>query len=138
MADTFHLEIATPERLFVGEDVTEAEVPGKNGYMGILPGHAPLVSALEPGILRYTVRGQRHAVVVDGGFVEVGPESVRVLADSAELPDSIQTDRARQALERANEDMKNAQDPAQAEAAVRAMKQAQARIDAAESAGRTQ
>ena len=57
MADTFQLEVATPERLLVDEQVTEAELPGKDGYMGVLPGHAPLLSAL----------GSRHADLYSGG-----------------------------------------------------------------------
>ena len=53
MADTFQLEVATPERLLVDEQVTEAELPGEDGYMGILAGHAPLLSALGAGVLTY-------------------------------------------------------------------------------------
>ena len=85
MADnTFQLEVATPERLCVDAQVTEAEVPGKDGYMGILPGHAPLLSALGKGTLTYSESGAKHVINIDGGFVEVFDNHVRVLADRAE------------------------------------------------------
>jgi len=86
MADgsTFLLQVATPERLFVDEQVTEAELPGKGGYMGILPGHAPLLSALGDGTLTYSSGGSKQIIKIDGGFVEVFNNEVRVLADHAE------------------------------------------------------
>lgn len=86
MADgsTFKLQVATPERLFVDEQVTEAELPGKDGYMGILPGHAPLLSALGAGTLTYSSGGGKRMLKIDGGFVEVFDNQVRVLADHAE------------------------------------------------------
>ena len=87
MADTFQIEIATPERLILNAQVTEAQWPAKNGYMGVLPGHAPLVSALGPGLLTYigAAGGSRGAVKIDGGFVEVLNDHVRILADKAEI-----------------------------------------------------
>ncbi len=83
MADTFQLEVATPERLLVDAQATEAELPGKDGYMGILPGHAPLLSALGKGTLTYSAGG-KHVINIDGGFVEVFDNHVRILADHAE------------------------------------------------------
>jgi F-type H+-transporting ATPase subunit epsilon len=84
MADTFQLEVATPERLLVDAHVTDAELPGKDGYMGILAGHAPLLSALGQGTLTYSEGGGKHVINIDGGFVEVFDNHVRVLADKAE------------------------------------------------------
>ena len=81
MADTFLLEIATPERQLLKEQVTEAQIPGEDGYMGILPGHAPLVSRLKPGILSYNLNGKEEAVAIQGGFLEVAQDHVRVLVD---------------------------------------------------------
>lgn|SRR5947209_13598207 len=135
MADTFQLEVATPEHMFVNEQVTEAEIPGKNGYMGILAGHAPLLSALAPGLLTYGSGGTRHVLVVDGGFVEVFENHVRVLADHAERAEDVQPDRARQALDEANNALRAAQDETQTNAALEAMQRAQARLDAAGSTG---
>ena len=84
MADTFRLEVATPERLFVDEQVSEAELPGKEGYMGILPGHAPLLSILGEGFLTYKSGGGGQKLKIKGGFVEIFQDHVRVLADHAE------------------------------------------------------
>ncbi len=84
MADTFQLEVATPERLVVDEQVAEAELPAENGYMGILAGHAPLMSAFVPGVLTYEGGGGPHVLAIAGGFVEVSDNHVRVLADEAE------------------------------------------------------
>jgi F-type H+-transporting ATPase subunit epsilon len=132
MADTFQLEVATPERLFVDEQVTQAELPGKEGYMGILPGHAPLLSALGAGVLTYKSGGGEHVLAIDGGFVEIFENHVRVLADHAELAQEIQLDRARRELDQAMEAVKHAHDAPESEAALEDMKKAQARIDAAE------
>jgi F-type H+-transporting ATPase subunit epsilon len=82
--NTFQLEVATPERLLVDAQVTDAELPGKDGYMGVLPGHAPLLSALGKGTLTYSESDAKHVLNIDGGFVEVFDNHVRVLADHAE------------------------------------------------------
>jgi F-type H+-transporting ATPase subunit epsilon len=132
MADTFQLEVATPERLLVDEQVTQAEVPGENGYLGILAGHAPLMSALGAGVLSYEGGGGPHVLAIAGGFVEVSDNHVRVLADEAEAAQDIQVDKARQQLEEANRKLQEAKDTAESEAALRAVQRAQARIDAAE------
>lgn len=85
MADTFQLQVATPEQLLVDEQVTTAQIPGQEGYMGILPGHAPLLSALKPGLLTYEGGGGPHKIQIDGGFVEVFDNHVRVLAEGAKI-----------------------------------------------------
>ena len=77
MADTFQLEVATPERLLVDAQVTDAELPGKDGYMGVLPGHAPLLSVLGTGMLTYTEGGSKKVLNIGGGFVEVFDNHVR-------------------------------------------------------------
>ena len=81
---SLELEIATPERELVREHVSEVQIPGKNGYMGILPGHAALLSELAEGTLSVTLKGQTQSFQVTGGFVEVRNNHVRVLADKAE------------------------------------------------------
>lgn len=132
MADTFQLQVATPERLFVDEQVSEAEIPGKEGYMGILAGHAPLLSALKPGLLTYSggSAGGKKVVVIDGGFVEVFDNHVRVLADHAEAAEDVNTEQARRQLDEANRKLQEAKDTAESEAALRSMEEAQARLDA--------
>ncbi len=133
MADTFQLKVATPERLFVDEQVTEAELPGKEGYMGVLPGHAPLLSALGAGVLSYNGGSKgKQVLMVDGGFVEVFDNNLRVLADSAEYAQDIDANAARRELEQANEALKKAHEAADSEPALRAIQRAQARLDAAE------
>ena len=128
MPDSLELEVATPERLLVREQATEVQVPGKNGYMGILPGHAALLSQLGSGVLDYVAGGQRRYLAVAGGFLEVLPGHVRVLADVAERAEDIDTARARAALDSAQEQT-GGNEPA---AALAAMERAQARIAAAE------
>jgi F-type H+-transporting ATPase subunit epsilon len=130
MPDLIELEIATPERLLVREDVTEVQLPGKNGYMGILPGHAALLSELGTGTLTYVVSGRKRCLSVQGGFVEVLPDHVRVLANVAERAEEIDVERARADLSRANQDLINPAlgvDPA---VALDALAWAQARVDA--------
>jgi F-type H+-transporting ATPase subunit epsilon len=128
MPDSLELEVATPERLLVREQATEVQVPGKNGYMGILPGHAALLGQLGSGVLDYVAGGQRRFLAVAGGFLEVLPGHVRVLADVAERAEEIDVPRARVALERAQQQT-GGSEPAVALAAV---ERAQARIAAAE------
>jgi len=84
MADTLHIEIATPEKLVVDRQADYAEIPGKDGYMGILPGHAALLSELGAGTLSVTSGGQTRSFMITGGYVEVRDNHVRVLADRVE------------------------------------------------------
>jgi F-type H+-transporting ATPase subunit epsilon len=84
MADTFEIEIATPEKLVLRRQADFAEIPGKDGYMGILSGHAALLSELGEGALSITLSGQTDTFTIHGGFVEVRDNHVRVLADRVE------------------------------------------------------
>jgi F-type H+-transporting ATPase subunit epsilon len=132
VADTFQLEVATPERLLVDEQVREAELPGANGYLGVLPGHAPLLSALGAGVLTYTSGSEHRYLAINGGFVEVLGDHVRVLAEQAEYGRDINLDAARRELEQANNRLReHSNDKDQSEAAIRDSAKAQARIDAA-------
>ena len=132
MADTFQLEVATPERLLVDEQVTSAQVPAKNGYLGILAGHAPLMSALGAGVLTYEGGAGPHVLAISGGFLEISDNHVRVLADEAESPEEIRVEKARKQLEEASQALHNAHDEGEAESANLAVQRAQARIDAVE------
>ena len=135
MADTFQLQIATAERLMVDEQVTQAEIPGKEGYMGILAGHAPLLSALGAGVLTYEGGGRgQETLAIAGGFLEVFQDHVSVLADHAEFAADIQADKARQELEQANDALKKAQNESESDAALKTVQRAQARIDASQRA----
>jgi F-type H+-transporting ATPase subunit epsilon len=132
MADILELEVATPERQLVREEVTEVQLPGKDGYLGILPGHAPLLSQLGIGYLSYLAGGRRKYLSVHCGFVEVLPDHVRVLADLAERAEEVDVERAKRAAQRAQEELVNPNlgiDPA---VALAALKRAEARLEAAE------
>ena len=131
MAGTLMLEVATPERLMLKEEVSEVTVPGANGALGILPGHAPLLSELGCGPLRYAVAGgQAHYLCVSGGWLEVAGNSVRVLADTAEHGYDIDVQRAQNALQRANQRLLNPTADIDIARALNAMKRAQARLEA--------
>ena len=84
MADTLHVEIATRDRMVVQQEADYATIPGKDGEMGILPGHAALLSELKAGPVSLTLAGKTHSFTVTGGYVEVRNNQVRVLADSVE------------------------------------------------------
>ena len=84
MADTFEIEIATPEKLVARQQAETAQIPGKDGYMGVLPGHAPLLSELGAGPLTITAGGRTDTYNITGGYVEIRDDHVRVLADRAE------------------------------------------------------
>jgi F-type H+-transporting ATPase subunit epsilon len=134
MADTLSLEVATPERELVREPVSEVQVPGKSGYMGILPGHAPLMGILGIGMLTYVSvsDGKKRYLSVHQGFLEVLEDHVRVLADVAERAEEIDVQRARAALQRAQEEGLNPALGVDPGAALLAMARAQARLEAAE------
>jgi F-type H+-transporting ATPase subunit epsilon len=78
-----HFEFVSPERVLFSGEVDQVDLPGVEGDMGILPGHAPLVTALRPGIVTIFRGGAREPVVVIGGFAEVSPAGLTVLADRA-------------------------------------------------------
>ncbi|HEX8847590.1 MAG TPA: F0F1 ATP synthase subunit epsilon [Pyrinomonadaceae bacterium] len=101
MAEQIQLEVVTPERRVLEEAVDSVNVPGLNGELGILPGHTPLISQLQTGVLSYMQGGATHRLHVSGGFVEVNADRVSVLAEVAERPEEIDAARARLARERA-------------------------------------
>ena len=84
MPDTLHIEIATPEKLVARQSAETAQIPGKDGYMGVLPGHAPLLSELGAGQLSITLGGRTDNYNITGGYVEIRDDHVRVLADRVE------------------------------------------------------
>ena len=131
MAATIELEIATPERQLVRESVTDVQVPAKGGYLGILPGHAALLGLLGSGTLAYTAGGRKQYLAIQGGFMEVSEDHVRVLADIAEPAAEIDVARAQADLTRAQVEETGA-DP---ETALKAAALATARIETAGHAG---
>src|SRR5687767_569601 len=101
------LEIVTPDRSLVREDVDEVELPGSEGYFGVLPGHTPLLATLKVGELWYRVGQQKRYLAVAGGFVEVLPDRVTVLAQVGERAEDIDVARAEAAKRRAEERIAN-------------------------------
>jgi F-type H+-transporting ATPase subunit epsilon len=97
------LEFVTPERALVHDDVDEVEIPGEDGYFGVLPGHAPLLAALQPGELWYRKGGQKHFAFIAGGFAEVLPDRVAILAQVAEKAEDIDIQRAEASKRRAED-----------------------------------
>jgi F-type H+-transporting ATPase subunit epsilon len=107
MAESFQLEIVTPEKLVAKEAVEEAQIPGLDGYLGILPGHAPLITELGVGIITYRAGGTTRTLSVAWGFAEVLQDKVTILAETVERPDEIDVARAQQAKERAEQLLKS-------------------------------
>ena len=97
------LEIVTPERSLVSEQVDEVQLPGSEGYFGVLPGHTPLLATLQVGELWYRIGQEKHYLAVAFGFAEVLPERVTVLAQIAERPEDIDIPRAEAAKKRAED-----------------------------------
>ena len=130
------LEIVTPDRQVVHETVTAVTIPGKQGYLGILPGHAPLLSELKAGELVYTREEAKHYLAVSWGFAEVLPSRVIILAHTAERAEEIDLARAERARERAEERLNNTTDPTlDIQRAREAYERALARLQAARRAG---
>jgi len=97
------LEFVTPERSIAHEEVDEVELPGQEGYFGVLPGHAPLLAVLTTGELWYRRGTEKTFAFVDGGFAEVLPDRVSILAQVAERAELINEERAEAAKRRAEE-----------------------------------
>jgi F-type H+-transporting ATPase subunit epsilon len=135
MADMFDLEIATPERLLAREHAVRAQIPAKDGYIGVLPDHAPLLSELGIGALTYTTpSNQLFSMAIVGGFLEIKDNVVRVLSDVADKGHEIDVSRAERALKRAQDAMVNPAVGIDIASALIAARRAQARIDAARKA----
>lgn len=135
MAETFDIEIATPERLLAREKAIRAQIPAKEGYIGVLPDHASLLSELGIGAMTYTTPDDhRFSLAIRGGFVEIHNNVVRVLTDIAEKGHEIDATQAEKDLKRAQDEMLNPAIGVDIGAALTAVLHAQARIDAARKA----
>jgi F-type H+-transporting ATPase subunit epsilon len=97
------LEIVTPDRAIVSQQVDEVELPGSDGYFGVLPGHTPLLASLQVGEMWYRVGQQKHYLAIAFGFAEVLPDRVTVLAQIAERAEDIDVSRAETAKQRAEQ-----------------------------------
>ena len=98
-----HLLIVSEDRALVDETVDEVEIPGFDGYFGVLPGHTPLLAVLQVGELWYRQGNEKHYLMIAFGFAEVQPDRVTILAQMAEKADEIDLARAESAKKRAEE-----------------------------------
>jgi F-type H+-transporting ATPase subunit epsilon len=121
------LDIVTPDKPAVHEEVDEVQLPGYEGAFGVLPGHTPLLALLDAGELWYRQAGAKTSLVVDSGLAEVLPDRVTVLVGRAEKPESIDAGKEAEAQASAERDMKQAKTLAEAEAARVALVTAQMR-----------
>lgn len=130
LPDHLTLEVAVPERLLIRESVTHVQIPAASGYMGVLPGHAPLMSKLGTGVLSFQTGSATRYMSLNGGVVEVLPDHVRVLADTAEWAEEVDVQRAELARRRANDLLQRHDMEIDVERAQRAIQRAQARLEA--------
>ena len=105
------LQIVTPDREIAEAEVDEVSIPGKEGYLGVLPGHAPLLTELQPGTLEYQQNGNKHYVAIHWGFAEVLSDRVIVLAEIAERAEDIDVERAETKRKRVEEYLKSHVEP---------------------------
>jgi F-type H+-transporting ATPase subunit epsilon len=131
MADTFEIEIVTPEKLVVNDTAEEAQIPGKNGYLGILPGHAPLITELAVGELTYRKGGTLNRLALAWGFAEVLPNKVTILAEIAERANEIDVARAQAAKDRADKTLHSNAPDIDYDAVQNALKRAEVRLEVA-------
>jgi F-type H+-transporting ATPase subunit epsilon len=123
---TFHFELVSPERLLFSGEVDQVDVPGAEGDFGVLAGHAPLVAMLKPGILTVFAGGAREQIVVFGGFAEVSPTGMTVLADNAVALENLDAARLAAAIKEAEEDAADAGEEAQRDRLRRKLEQLRA------------
>ena len=135
MPDTLQLQIVTPDKKLVDEAVDQVQMPGRNGYLGILPGHAPLLTELGPGEISYSQAGKTQILAVAWGFAEVLPDKVTILADAAERPEEINVQRAQEAKTRADEALKKADSETDYDEILLAQRRAEVRLEVAARAG---
>jgi len=136
MADTFTLELVTPLRQVMRETVSEAHIPVSGGYVGVLPGHTPVLAEMGNGELTYTAGNRVHSCTAMGGFVEILADRVIVLADAAERAEEIDVARAKASRDRAQKRLANANDPnVDWKRAQASLERAQVRLQVSEKAG---
>ncbi len=133
IAAEFLLEIVTPDRQLVSETVDSVRAPGVAGEFGVLPGHVRMMAAMGTGLLRYRVVGgsEWSELSVSAGLVEVLPDRVIVLAQTAEASQEIDVARAQAALDRARERLEHPDDDTDIEATLKALRRSTSRLQAA-------
>jgi F-type H+-transporting ATPase subunit epsilon len=102
------MQVVTPTRTVVASEADEVELPGELGYLGILPGHTPLITVLKAGVLTYRNGGDERSIAISAGFAEIVNDAVTVLADLAEHPGEVDVAAAERERSRAEEELKTA------------------------------
>jgi F-type H+-transporting ATPase subunit epsilon len=131
MADTLQLQIVTPDKRLADDQADQVQIPGKNGYIGVLPGHAPLLTELMPGEISYSHAGATHYYAVSWGIAEVLPDKVTILADTAERAQDIDVKRAQEAKERAQQALQQGAADLDYDATLFALHRAEVRLQVA-------
>lgn len=133
---SFRLEVITPERVVVKEDVEGVVIPAQDGLLGILRGHAPIIGGLDIGVLKYLKDKESHYIACNMGVFEMSDNILRILPDTAERGETIDVDRARNARQRAEKRLEQRQQELDVLRAELALRRALARLKAAEAAGK--
>jgi F-type H+-transporting ATPase subunit epsilon len=131
MAEVFQLEIVTPDKKVVDTSAEEVQIPGRNGYLGVMPGHAPLITELAVGEITFRAANATERLAVAWGFAEVLPGKVTILAETAERPSEIDVERARKAKARAEERLTSGDPNLDVERALDALQRAETRLEVA-------
>ncbi len=131
MADTFEFEIVTPDKMVLKDVAEQMQIPAKNGYIGVLPGHAPLITELAIGEISYTAHGETHYLAVAWGFAEVLPDRVTILAEKAERPEEIDVARAENSKTRAEQELRSHGPGLDYQAVLDSLKRAEVRLQVA-------
>jgi F-type H+-transporting ATPase subunit epsilon len=132
MANVLNLEVVTPAKVLLKEETTSLIVPATEGYLGVLPNHAPLITGLQPGMIKYRRGEALHVLSISKGFMEVANNVATILVDTAEKPEDIDVERAKAAKERAVKRLHEHYPGIDVHRAELAMHKALARIEAAE------
>jgi F-type H+-transporting ATPase subunit epsilon len=104
---TFHFELVSPEKISFSGEVDQVDVPGAEGDFGVLAGHAPLIALIRPGIMTVTAAGEQTKLVVLGGFAEVGPDGLTVLADVATSLEDLDREMLQAQISKLEQDVKD-------------------------------
>lgn len=130
MTKTLSLEVVTPQKSALNiAEIESLVVPASEGYLGILPDHAPIITGLRPGTLKYRMEGKDNFLAISGGFMEVSQNRITILADTAERPEEIDKARALAAKERAEKRLKERTPGLDLVRAEMALKRALSRLD---------
>lgn len=133
---SFRLEVITPERVVVKEDVEGVVIPSKDGLLGILRGHAPLIGGLDIGVLKYLKDKESHYIACNMGVFEMSDNILRILPDTAERGEAVDVERAREARQRAEKRLQQKRQELDILRAELALRRSLARLKAAEAAGK--